>query len=99
MRKRVREAIENSPNGRGFRLGGGEPRIDPSYVKAGQTAVMEFTENADQTSGPEKPRPLWGFSGYVVTGAVKPCQVVDDPSWDEMPDPETHPEAYPPAGG
>lgn len=98
VHRKIREAIENSPNGKAFKLGGGELRIDPQHIRAGQTAVMEFTENADQSSGPEKPRPLWGFSGYVVTGAVKPCKVIDDPSWDRMPDPEKHPEAYPPAG-
>jgi hypothetical protein len=98
VHRKIREAIENSPNGKAFKLGGGELRINPQLVKAGQTAVMEFTENADQTSGPEKPRPLWEFSGYIVTGPVKPCKVIDDPSWDKMPDPKKNPEAYPPAG-
>ncbi|MEV0390991.1 sigma factor-like helix-turn-helix DNA-binding protein [Nonomuraea sp. NPDC050643] len=98
VRKRIREAIENSPNGRAFKLGGGEVRIDPRHIRPDQTAVMEFTENEDQTSGPEKPRALWEFGGYLVTGPVKPCKVVDDPSWDEMPDPKTNPEAYPPPG-
>lgn len=98
VQKKIREAIENSPNSKAFKLGNGEVRINPRLIKAGQTAVMEFTENEDQTSGPEKPRPLWGFGGYIVTGPVKPCEVVDDPSWDKMPDPKTNPEAYPPAG-
>ncbi|WP_051753659.1 hypothetical protein [Streptosporangium amethystogenes] len=98
VRKRMREAIENSPNGKAFRMGHGEVRINPQYIKPGQTAVMEFTENEDQTSGPEKPRALWQFGGYLVTGPVKPCKIVDDPSWSKMPDPRTNPEAYPPPG-
>ncbi|MEV1248020.1 hypothetical protein ACIBO2_56175 [Nonomuraea sp. NPDC050022] len=98
VRKRIREAIENSPNGKAFRMGRGEVRIRPQHIKPGQTAVMEFTENEDQTSGPEKPRAMWQFSGYLVTGPVKPCKVVVDPSWSKMPDPRTNPGAYPPAG-
>jgi hypothetical protein len=98
VRKRIREAIENSPNSKAFKLGHGEVRISPQHIKPGQTAVMEFTEDEDQTSGPEKPRALWGFGGYLVTGPVKPCKVIDDPSWSKMPDPKTHPEAYPPSG-
>ncbi|GAA3256217.1 hypothetical protein [Nonomuraea helvata] len=98
VHKRIREALANSANGKTFKLGGGQVRISPQYIKQDQTAVMEFTENADQTSGPEKPRVLWGFSGYLVTGPVKPCKVIADPSWDKMPDPKTNPEAYPPPG-
>ncbi|MFI6814230.1 hypothetical protein ACIBG7_17580 [Nonomuraea sp. NPDC050328] len=98
VRKRINAAIDNSPNGKAFKMGGGEVRIRPQHIKPGQTAVMEFTENEDQTSGPEKPRALWQFSGYLVTGPVKPCTVIDDPSWSQMPDPKTNPEAYPPAG-
>lgn len=98
VHKKIREAIENSANGKTFKMGGGQVRISPQYIKPEQTAVMEFTENEDQTSGPEKPRALWGFSGYLVTGPVKPCKVIDDPSWGKMPDPKTNPEAYPPPG-
>ncbi|MFI7130569.1 hypothetical protein ACIBQ1_33110 [Nonomuraea sp. NPDC050153] len=98
VRKRIEEAIENSPNGKAFRLGRGEVRIDPQHIKTGQTAVMEFTENADQTSGPEKPRALWSFGGRLTTGPDKPCKVIDDPSWGKRPDPKTNPEAYPPPG-
>lgn len=98
VQKRIREAISNSPNGKAFRMGRGEVRISPQHVKPGQTAVMEFTENEDQTSGPEKPRALWQFSGYLVTGPVKACKVVGDPSWSKIPDPRTNPEAYPPPG-
>ncbi|MFD1932870.1 MULTISPECIES: hypothetical protein [Nonomuraea] len=68
--------------------------IDPRYVAKGTTLVMEFTENEDQTSGPENPRPLWQFKGVVVTGAVKPCVIVDDPAWNDL----GGPEARPPAG-
>ncbi|MGR6914649.1 hypothetical protein ACU635_10400 [[Actinomadura] parvosata] len=98
VRKRINDAIANSPNAKALKIGRGEVRIDPHHIKPGQTAVMEFTENADQTSGPEKPRALWQFSGYLVTGPVAPCRIIDDPSWDELPDPKKHPEAYPPAG-
>ncbi|NJP89830.1 hypothetical protein HCN51_10290 [Nonomuraea sp. FMUSA5-5] len=98
VRKRIKDAIDNSPNAKALKIGRGEVRIDPHHIKRGQTAVMEFTENADQTSGPEKPRALWQFSGYLVTGPVAPCRIIDDPSWDELPDPKKHPEAYPPAG-
>jgi hypothetical protein len=98
VQKRIREAIMNSPNSLAFKPGRGEIRIDPRHIKPDQTAVLEFTENEDQTSGPEKPRALWQFSGYLVTGPLKPCKVIDDPSWDRMPDPKTNPEAYPPPG-
>ncbi|MEV6860541.1 hypothetical protein AB0M44_06010 [Streptosporangium subroseum] len=98
VRKRIQEAINNSPNVKAIKMGGGEVRISPQHIKPGQTAVMEFTENEDQTSGPEKPRALWQFSGYLVTGPVKPCEAVDDPSWSKMPDPRTNPGAYPPPG-
>ncbi|MFI7058015.1 hypothetical protein ACIBLB_38670 [Streptosporangium canum] len=66
--------------------------IDPRYVGDGQTLVMAFTENADQTS--EKPRVLWQFAGYVVNGQVKPCVVADDPTWNDVDGP-----GRPPAGG
>ncbi|MFD1542447.1 hypothetical protein [Nonomuraea guangzhouensis] len=98
VKKKIEEAIANSPNGKTFKLGKGQVQINPRYIKHGQTAVMQFTENADQTSGPEKPRALWEFGGYLVTGPVKPCKVIADPSWDKMPDPKTNPEAYPPPG-
>ncbi|MFG1687922.1 hypothetical protein ACGFNP_47785 [Nonomuraea sp. NPDC049269] len=98
VQKRIEEAIANSPNGKTFKMGRGQVRINPQYIKPGQTAVMEFTENADQTSGPDKPRVLWGFSGYLVTSPAKPCKVIADPSWDKLPDPKTNPEAYPPPG-
>ncbi|MFE3450940.1 hypothetical protein ACFXJ8_18615 [Nonomuraea sp. NPDC059194] len=68
--------------------------IDPAYVAKGNTLVMEFTENEDQTSGPEKPRALWQFKGIVVKGEPKPCHVVDDPSWNDL----GGPEGQPPAG-
>ena len=96
VQKRIKEAISNTPNSKTFTVGSGGVQISPQYIKPGQTAVMEFIENEDQVS--EKPRVLWEFGGYLVTGTVKPCKVIDDPSWNEMPDPKTHPEAYPPAG-
>ncbi|MFI7708158.1 hypothetical protein [Nonomuraea sp. NPDC049480] len=68
--------------------------INPRYIGKGQTLVLEFTENADQTSGPEKPRALWQFSARVMSGPVKPCVVIDNPSWNDP----GGPEAQPPAG-
>ncbi|MET9344167.1 hypothetical protein [Nonomuraea sp. NPDC003804] len=68
--------------------------VDPAYVAKGNTLVLEFTENDDQTSGPEKPRVLWRFSGTVVKGEPKPCVIVDDPEWNDL----GGPEAQPPAG-
>ncbi|MEU7895456.1 hypothetical protein AB0B45_21695 [Nonomuraea sp. NPDC049152] len=67
--------------------------IDPKYVAKGNTLVMEFTENEDQTSGPEKPRALWRFKAMVVTGAVKPCAAVDDATWSDRGGPEGRPPA------
>ncbi|GGT31851.1 hypothetical protein ACFFV7_35680 [Nonomuraea spiralis] len=98
VHKRIREAIENSPNAKALQMRDGQVRINPRHIKPGQTAVMEFIENGDRTSGPEQPRALWEFGGYLVNGPAKPCKVVDDPSWDKLPDPKEHPEAYPPAG-
>ncbi|MEW9552567.1 hypothetical protein [Nonomuraea sp. NPDC050783] len=99
VRKRVREAIEKARDGKAVKpAGGGRVRIDPRHIREGETAVMEFTENTDRTSGPEKPGVVWSFAGYLVTGPVKPCTVVPDPSWSVMPDPATNPEAYPPPG-
>ncbi|SEG63739.1 hypothetical protein SAMN05444920_103618 [Nonomuraea solani] len=98
VQKKIEEAMEQSQNAKAFKLGRGEVRISPQYIKTGQTAVMEFVENSDQSSGPDKPRVLWEFAGFVITGPVQPCKVVKDPSWDKLPDPKTNPEAYPPAG-
>ncbi|MEU6999568.1 hypothetical protein [Nonomuraea sp. NPDC046570] len=68
--------------------------ITPRYIGPGQTLVLEITQNDDQTSGPEKPRALWQFSGRLIQGPVKPCEVVEDPSWNDL----GGPEGQPPAG-
>ncbi|MFI6296129.1 hypothetical protein ACIBEJ_31355 [Nonomuraea sp. NPDC050790] len=60
---------------------------------AGQTVLMQYTENADQTSGPDRPRALWSFTGLLIEGPVKPCAVVDDPAWDDLGGPEGQPPA------
>ncbi|GAA3424684.1 hypothetical protein GCM10018953_18670 [Streptosporangium nondiastaticum] len=99
VRDRVRKAIENTPSARAHdTVPGGGLRIYPDRIKPDWTVVMEFTENEDQTSGPEKPRALWQYLFQVTDGPVKPCALVDDPSWDAPIDPLKNPEAFPPAG-
>ncbi|MEU0569643.1 hypothetical protein ABZ297_30290 [Nonomuraea sp. NPDC005983] len=93
-REEVLKAMRESTSYKAVHMRDGGADIDPSYVKPGQTLVMEFTENEDQTSGPEKPRVLWQFGGYVVQGPVKPCKIIDDPSWNDL----GGPEGQPPAG-
>ncbi|MEU7991152.1 hypothetical protein AB0B56_40520 [Streptosporangium canum] len=92
--------MEDSPSQRAYELvrNGGGVRIYPKEIKPEQTAVMMFTENGDQTSGPEKPRALWQFGFVLIDGPVKPCTVVDDPSWNDIGDPVKNPEAFPPPG-
>ncbi|MFJ2028760.1 hypothetical protein [Streptosporangium sp. NPDC087985] len=99
VRARVRKAIENTPSRKAYdTIPGGGLKIYPKEIKSEQSVVMQFTENADQTSGPEKPRALWQFSFALTEGPVKPCTVVDDPSWNAPLDPVKNPEAFPPAG-
>ncbi|MER7211264.1 MULTISPECIES: hypothetical protein [Streptosporangium] len=94
VRKRVLEAMEGTPSRQAYdTVPGGGLKIYPEKIKPNWTVVMEFTENDDQTSGPEKPRALWQFLFQVTDGPVKPCVVIDDPSWDVI-----GPEGLPPAG-
>lgn len=88
------EEWEKSVSFKAAQMRKGGVDINPKYVAKGHTLVMEFTENEDQTSGPEKPRALWQFKTMVITGAVKPCVIVDDPSWYDV----GGPEGQPPAG-
>ncbi|MET7461453.1 hypothetical protein [Nonomuraea sp. NPDC005501] len=67
--------------------------IEPRYIAKGQTLLLEFTMNEEQTSGPVKPQVLWQFSGRVIDGPVKPCVVVQDPSWNDIGGPEGRPPA------
>ncbi|MFI6322187.1 hypothetical protein ACIBG8_31950 [Nonomuraea sp. NPDC050556] len=66
--------------------------INPEYLGKGQTLVLEFSENDDQSTG--KPKVLYSFSARVVVGKVKPCKVIADPSWYDV----GGPEGQPPAG-
>jgi hypothetical protein len=65
-----------------LRTGGLE--IDPRYVGKGQTLVMAFSESKEQASRAKKPETAWQFSAYVVNGQVKPCVVVDNPTWNDV---------------
>lgn len=94
VKKRILKAMESSPSSQAYdTVPEGGLRIYPQKIKPDWTVVMEFTENEDQTSGPEKPRALWQFLFQVTDGPVKPCVVVDDPSWDVI-----DPNGLPPAG-
>lgn len=96
----VQRKVDNSPSAQAFDLEkGGNIRIFPDHIKQGQTAVMEFTENSDQTSGPEKRRMLWSFSFQLANGPVSECVLSDLPGWNDIGDPEKNPEAFPPEGG
>ncbi|MCK2221336.1 hypothetical protein MF672_047160 [Actinomadura sp. ATCC 31491] len=78
---------------RAARPAGAGVDLSPAYVKPGQTLVMEFTENADQTSGPAKPRVLWQFKALVVEGPVQPCVLEADPGWNDLGGPAGRPPA------
>ncbi|MEU9831360.1 hypothetical protein AB0D67_07435 [Streptosporangium sp. NPDC048047] len=99
VRAKAMKAIENTPSEKAYdRVPGGGLRIHPDRIKPNWTVVMEFTENEDQTSGPEKPRALWQYLFQIADGPVKPCVLVEDPSWNAPLDPVKNPEAFPPAG-
>ncbi|WP_329091297.1 hypothetical protein [Streptosporangium sp. NBC_01469] len=98
VKARMRKALEASPSERVHDRVPGGVKIYPKEIKPEQRVVMQFAENADQTSGPEKPRALWQYSIQLTEGPVKPCTVVEDPSWDAPLDPVKNPEAFPPAG-
>ncbi|MFB9679545.1 hypothetical protein [Streptosporangium vulgare] len=98
VKARVRKTLETSPVERVYDRIPGGVKIYTKEIKAGQRVVMQFAGNADQTSGPERPRTLWQYSFQLAEGPVKPCTVVEDPSWDAPLDPEKNPEAFPPAG-
>lgn len=95
---RMRKALDTSPVERVYDKIPGGVKIYAKEIKPGQRVVMQFAENADQTSGPEKPRVLWQYSFQLTEDPVKPCTVVKDPSWDAPLDPVKNPEAFPPAG-
>ncbi|MFI6500478.1 hypothetical protein [Nonomuraea typhae] len=67
-------------------------RIVPAKVGKGQTVVLEFAED----TGPETARPqvAWTFVGRLMDGTIKPCQEVDDPSWNDIGGPEGQPPAH-----
>lgn len=74
------------PDGRGI-------RIDPTYIKKGQTLLMEVAENGEPTAGVKTPQWLWRFTGLVIQGPVAPCTQIDTPE-----DTPVGPEGQPPAG-
>ncbi|MEV0197927.1 hypothetical protein [Nonomuraea sp. NPDC050691] len=78
------EEWDKSISGRAVRHRRAGVDIDPRYIGKGRTLVLMYTENEDQTSGPEKPRALWQYAGLVIEGPVKPCVVVKNPSWDDV---------------
>ncbi|MFF4777864.1 hypothetical protein ACFY05_34070 [Microtetraspora fusca] len=84
---------KDSASDKAARLGLSGLEIDPRYVGEGQTLVMAFSENTDQTSGRKTPEVAWQFAAYVVNGPAKPCVVVDNPIWDDVDGP-----GLPPAG-
>ncbi|MEV8634121.1 hypothetical protein AB0395_20920 [Streptosporangium sp. NPDC051023] len=95
----ARQKMDSSPSAQAFDLElGGVVRIFPDHIEQGQTAVMEFSENSDQTTGPEKPRVLWEFSFQLANGPVGECVLTDKPGWNDIGDPEKNPEAFPPPG-
>ncbi|MBB5080828.1 hypothetical protein [Nonomuraea endophytica] len=70
---------QNSPSAKAVRPDRKGVLIKPEYVGAGQTVMMEFTENTGRDSGEE--RVLRSFWGVVIEGEVKPCVLEDDPDW------------------
>jgi len=99
VRAHMRKALDATPSRQAYvTVPGGGLKIYPEKIKPDWNVVMEFTVNEDQISGPEKPRALWQFVFQVTDGPVKPCTLIDDPSWDTSADPQKNPEAFPPAG-
>ncbi|GAA3694570.1 hypothetical protein GCM10022224_070120 [Nonomuraea antimicrobica] len=100
-RGRIADGLESMTKGnyqeslsyKAARPRGAGVEISPKYLKDGLTVMMEVTENADQTSGPEKPRALWQFRALVMDGPVQPCVPVEDPTWDDLGGPEGRPPA------
>ncbi|MFI7643855.1 hypothetical protein [Nonomuraea sp. NPDC049400] len=66
--------------------------ISPQYIGDGQTLVLEFAENS--ALGPGQPGVRFQFATKLIAGQVKPCVVVDDPSWNDA----GGSEGQPPAG-
>jgi hypothetical protein len=83
---RLRERVEHSVSYKAIRAWHGIT-IYPRYIKPGQIAMIEVTEN------PVPPTAdggvLWTFIAQLTTGPIEPCKVVDAP-WAK---------ATPPPGG
>jgi hypothetical protein len=67
--------------------------IYPKYIGKDQTLLLEFAES-DPSAGQEKEGVLWRLTTGLITGPVKPCVAVEDPTWNDP----GGPEGQPPAG-
>jgi hypothetical protein len=69
-RSRLLQLVENGDSSPGF-----STRLDPSAVRAGQTAFLEYAEF--------KPDSLVGaaFNGWVANGPVAPCKLSTGEPW------------------
>lgn len=56
--------------------------------------LLEFAES-DPSAGQEKKGVLWRLTTGLITGPVKPCVAVKDPTWHDV----GGSEGQPPAGG
>ncbi|WP_327585975.1 hypothetical protein OHA25_02325 [Nonomuraea sp. NBC_00507] len=68
--------------------------IYPKYIGKDQTLLLEFAES-DPSAGQEKKGVLWRLTTGLITGPVKPCVAVKDPTWHDV----GGSEGQPPAGG
>lgn len=76
-------------------------KADVSYVKPGTWCApdrgrMVGASSIDPADLRSKDPKVFGF--VLIDGPVKPCTVVDDPSWNDIGDPVKNPEAFPPPG-
>jgi hypothetical protein len=90
VRARVRERLGRTPSAQAIRPRDGIT-IYPRHIRPGQIAMIEVMENPVAPTV-ERPGVAWQFSGRLTTGPVAPCEVVADPSADEIGD------ATPPPG-
>ncbi|MGI5286698.1 hypothetical protein ACQEVF_25630 [Nonomuraea polychroma] len=87
---RLRERLQESISYQAIRPQDGIT-IYPRHIKPGQIAMIEVMENP-VTPTVEHPGVAWQFSGRLTTGPIEPCQVVADPSANDIGD------ATPPPG-
>ncbi|MGW5154770.1 hypothetical protein ACWEPN_04715 [Nonomuraea wenchangensis] len=87
---RFRERLRKSASYQAIRPQDGIT-IYPRNIKPGQIAMIEVMENP-VTPSAARPGVAWQFSGRLTTGPIQPCEVVADPSADDIGD------ATPPPG-